>query len=325
MSRVVVRGVWSGASLPSQRVIACACGPDSASSRDTPVAISSAAHESSVVSPTGSPSSGNQYARLSPTLPATSSPCSRIAATNVQDAGFGLSGLVLSSTASLAASAATLSRAASAPARDDSVPRPWACPATSTSRAARAAASEATSESSDELTPSQTTSSARLPGSASAPSAMASSFRLCRMPRSHTPATHGAGCSAKWSRGFAALVPQVSQYPSAPTVPPQDAQGPTGPALGLPAGSISTVGSVSVLNAGVAGVAAPGLSSAPQAPQNRSASAPGPPQLGQAVLVVLVIATSILEPRWPGRPGRSVPAGSGPGRPATGRWPRGRP
>ena len=197
--------------MPSQRVIACACGPDSASAREIPVAMSSAAQESSTVSATASASSGNQYARLSPTLPATSRPSSRTVATNVHDAGLGLSGLVLSSTASLAASAAALSRATIALLRDDSVPMPCACPAVSTSRAARAAASDATSESSDELTPSQTTSSARLPGSASAAIAMASSLRLCRMPRSHTPATHGAGCSLKWSRALAALVPQVSQ------------------------------------------------------------------------------------------------------------------
>ena len=59
-SRDSVRGVWSGASLPSHRVIACACGPLSASARGTPSAICSAANESSVVSNRGSPASGNQ-------------------------------------------------------------------------------------------------------------------------------------------------------------------------------------------------------------------------------------------------------------------------
>ena len=91
------------------------------------------------------------------------------------------------------------------------MPRPRGCEAASTSRAARAAARLATSESMELDTPSQTTSTAREPGSGSAAVATASSLRACRTPRSQTAATHGAGCSTKWSRGMTALAPQVSQ------------------------------------------------------------------------------------------------------------------
>ena len=57
-------------------------------------------------------------------------------------------------------------------------------------------------------TPSQTTSTTRWPSTAIA---IASSLRVCRMPRSQTPATQGAGCSSKWSRGLGALVPHWVQ------------------------------------------------------------------------------------------------------------------
>ena len=69
----------------------------------------------------------------------------------------------------------------------------------STSRAARAAASDATSLSVVVLTPSHTTSTIR---SRDAASAVASSLRGCTMPLSQTAATLGAGCSLKWSRSL---------------------------------------------------------------------------------------------------------------------------
>ena len=60
-------------------------------------------------------------------------------------------------------------------------------------------------------TPSSTTSTARSPGVSEASIAIASSLRVCLMPRSHTPATQVAGCSRKWSRSVGALVPHWSQ------------------------------------------------------------------------------------------------------------------
>ena len=82
------RGVWSGASTPSQRVIACACGAASASARGTPAAICSAAHESSTVSKTAA------RRRRAASRRGCRRPCrrrpdasSRTAATNVQDGG----------------------------------------------------------------------------------------------------------------------------------------------------------------------------------------------------------------------------------------------
>ena len=64
------------------------------------------------------------------------------------------------------------------------------------------------SESTELETPSHTTSTARWPSTAIA---IASSLRVWRMPRSQTPATHGAGTSSKWSRGLGALVPHWVQ------------------------------------------------------------------------------------------------------------------
>ena len=63
-----MRGVWSGASMPSQRVIAWACGPLSASARGTPSAICSAANESSMVSRRGAAGVGQ------PVRPAVADP-----------------------------------------------------------------------------------------------------------------------------------------------------------------------------------------------------------------------------------------------------------
>src|SRR5664279_6340594 len=85
---VAVAGLWSGASGPSHLVMACDWGPDSASSRGTPAAISTWAYESSRVSAAAVPASGSQYARLSPTDPTTTRFSSTTAATKVQEAGF---------------------------------------------------------------------------------------------------------------------------------------------------------------------------------------------------------------------------------------------
>ena len=91
--------------------------------------------------------------------------------------------------------------AAAAASALSAVPSPRGRAGASTSRLARAAARAARSESVEDETPSQTTRTARPPGSGSANRAIASSLRECRTPRSQTPATHGAGASRKWSRG----------------------------------------------------------------------------------------------------------------------------
>ncbi len=79
--------------------------------------------------------------------------------------------------------------------RLSAVPMPRGSGVRSTSSAAFAPASEPAWESSVFETPSRTTSTARPPGFSDASSAIASSLRVCRMPLSHTPATHDAGCS----------------------------------------------------------------------------------------------------------------------------------
>ena len=79
------------------------------------------------------------------------------------------------------------------------------------SRAARAAARLAMCEVVELETPSQTTSAAKDSGFWPAPSAIASSLRVCRLPMSHTPPTQGAGASVKWSRGSGCLAPQWLQ------------------------------------------------------------------------------------------------------------------
>ena len=61
--------------------------------------------------------------------------------------------------------------------------------------------------SSDDDTPSHTTSTARLPGSAAPAIAAASSLRWCRTPRSLTDASQACGCSTRWSRARARLGP----------------------------------------------------------------------------------------------------------------------
>ena len=229
-----MRGVWSGASSPSQRVMAWACGPFSASCRGTPAAICSAANESSTREQRSRlPSSGSQYARLSPTQPTTS----RLA---VQDAGHERA----RGRARRAVGGRGEHRGVGGVGRLDQRRRDQArpgrrrCPAragaeaASTSRAARAPARLATSESIEDETPSQTTSTARVPGSGSAATATASSLRGCRTPRSQTAATQGAGCSTKWSRGLGRLgaARARSSRPRRPS-PPQAAQ--TGAATGI--------------------------------------------------------------------------------------------
>ena len=113
----------------------------------------------------------------------------------MQEAAFLLFGAVLAITASLAAATAVAMAAASADERLAGMPIPAGRWATSTSRAARAPARLATSESVEVDTPSQTTRTAREPGSGSAAIADASSLRSCRMPRSQHAATQCAGCS----------------------------------------------------------------------------------------------------------------------------------
>ncbi len=129
----------------------------------------------------------------------------------MHEAGLGEPSAVAASTAALAASVALTSVALIRATREEAVPSPRGSEAASTSRAARAPARLATSESIEEETPSQTTSTARVPGSGSAATATASSLRGCRMPRSHTAATQDAGCSTTWSRGPAARAPHVPQ------------------------------------------------------------------------------------------------------------------
>src|SRR3984885_10986157 len=90
----VVVDLWastSGLSGPSQRVIAWACGPFSATSRGVPSAICSLANESSMDSCSAGPLSGSQYARLSPTHAAMISSSDATAATNVHEGGLTVS------------------------------------------------------------------------------------------------------------------------------------------------------------------------------------------------------------------------------------------
>ncbi len=159
----------------------------------------------------GSPVAGSQYARLSPTQPTTRRDASTTAATKVHDAGSPGPSTVFAMTASFAASTAASRAFAVAATCAAAVPMPLGDEEASTSRAARAAARLATSESVEEETPSQTTSTAWLPGSSLASSATASSLREWRTPRSHTAATQGAGCSVKWSRRLRALAPHLLQ------------------------------------------------------------------------------------------------------------------
>ena len=110
-------------------------------------------------------------------LPKTHRSSSSTTATNVQDDGFAVSADVLAMTAALARSAEVTRAASIAAARLSGTPRPAGRLDTSTSRAALAAAMLPTSDSSAVDTPSQTTSTARLPGSAEAATAVASSLR----------------------------------------------------------------------------------------------------------------------------------------------------
>jgi len=134
-----------------------------------------------------------------------------VTATKVHDAGDSDAGSVLATTAVLAAAAAEVSTLVAAASALSAVPMPCGIAGRSTSRAARAPAKDATSESFDEDTPSHTTSTARRGAASSAHRAIASSLRVCTIPRSHTPPTQAVGASRKWSRSLAALRPQDSQ------------------------------------------------------------------------------------------------------------------
>ena len=138
----------------------------------------------------GSPVSGIQYARLSPTQPTTRRVASTTAATKVHEAGLpgggrtgdgarhdGVVGRVRGRLECLRGGGDPRCGGPD-PARGRERGR--------TSRAARAAARLAMSESTEFDTPSQTTRTAWLPGSARASSATASSLRWWRTPRSHT-------------------------------------------------------------------------------------------------------------------------------------------
>ena len=129
----------------------------------------------------------------------------------VHDGGFSCSPSTAERTASLAVATAVVRARAAAASHASRVPAPRGSGWSRTARAARAAASEAMWESVAIDTPSQTTSTARLPGASVAVSAIASSLRACRRPMSHTPPTHGAGDSAKWLRGSGGGDPQWSQ------------------------------------------------------------------------------------------------------------------
>ena len=161
-----MRGVWSGASTPSHRVMAWACGPLSAVARGTPSAICSAANESSVVSSSAS------RPRRAASRPGCHRPSRRPARAGPRRRrrrcrmpGCPGRAVVWAMTASLAASAAATSALALAATRVATVPAAWVPERASTSRAARAAARLATSESVEDDTPSHTTSTARPPGS----------------------------------------------------------------------------------------------------------------------------------------------------------------
>src|SRR5690606_40038638 len=167
-----------------------------------------------------------------------------------------------------------------------------------------------------EETPSHTTSAANARSSSAdglAASAIASSLRECRTPRSHTPATHAAGRSAQWSRSDAAGSPHSVQYPSSATVPPHRTHGRAAGAAGpdgTDPGAASPVtvpgSSVVVPGSGASGDAGPpedtglpddagepvgagsppaggsGASGVPHASQNRAPSCAGSPHAGHA-------------------------------------------
>ncbi len=136
---------------------------------------------------------------------------STIVDTKVADGGWTEPSGVAPTTASLAASTASAKTLVTADVLPSGVPMPCGSGARSTPTAALAPASDAMWESSVLETPSSTISTARSPGFSPASNAIASSLRLCLMPRSQTPATHVAGCSRKWSRSVGALVPHWSQ------------------------------------------------------------------------------------------------------------------
>ena len=201
----------------------------------------------------------------------------------------------------------------------------------STRMAASVAAAEASSGRLEPDTPSQTTAIAMAPPAVCiAASAIASSLRKCRKPRSVTPATRSRSVSM-WSRGDGALRPHVSQYPSALIGPEPQAwhlaerppslaragedviadAGSTGIGAGFTPEASSAAG------AGVAGwagelvvacAAASGVSGARQASQKLSPGQTGWPQeehgLAPARPVSAVTTRSWAEHRWPGPPAR---------------------
>ena len=209
-----VRGVWSGASTPSQRVIAWACGPLSASARGTPcgdllrgerVVDGQQAGRPGVGQPVGAavadPADDERAARRT------------TAATNVHDAGLPGPALVCGDDGLVGRVGGGDRAPWRSPRRGW---RPCPCPAgsatASTSRAARAAAEAGhvgVGRRRDPVADDQHGVAARLgPG---VPGRRRPRCGVCRTPRSQTAATHGAGCSVKWSRGLGAPAPHCVQ------------------------------------------------------------------------------------------------------------------
>jgi hypothetical protein len=120
---------------------------------------------------------------------------SSTATTYVAEAGLVVPSTVAPATASLARVALSAKTLATAARRLSSVPIPWGSGVRSTSSAAFAPGERAGLGVVGVRDPVEDTSTARPPGFSDPSSAIASSLREWRMPLSHTPATHDAGCS----------------------------------------------------------------------------------------------------------------------------------
>ena len=202
-----------GASTPSQRVIACACGPVSASRARRPRRRSArAAHESSTVSASRLAGVGQPVgAAVADPADARAARRPGPPATKVQDGGLRRAlGRWRRATAALAAAAALRERRGDRrPTRADGRARcRAACEAASTSRAARAAARLATSESMDGGHPvadDQHRAGARLGVGGDAPSRPRCGGAGCRGRRPPPPTApaarrSGRARSAPWCR-----------------------------------------------------------------------------------------------------------------------------
>ena len=146
--------------------------------------------------------------RESPSPQKCTTSSSSTAATSVQEGGLGTSSDTVAAMAFCPAAAASVNSRVMAASRLSGTPSPRGSGGRSTSSTACAAFIDPMWESTVLDTPSQTTRTTRGPSTAIA---IASSLRWCRIPRSQTPPTQGAGCSSKWSRGSGALVPHWVQ------------------------------------------------------------------------------------------------------------------